>query len=139
MIPRCMIAQLFRPFLLCALMMNTHYTSAHEVTANQQGVLLQKPLAIGLDELQMRVIEIPSGAVSPVHRHQAQVFVYLLEGQMLMQVAGEPEVLLKAGDTFYEKPDDIHLQARNLDADKPARFLVFLVKQQGLPAVLPVK
>ncbi len=63
--------------------------------------------------------------------------IYMLEGEVLMQVAGGPERRLKPGDVSEEKPDDIHTQARNLSSTALARFAVFMVKKQGVPVVLP--
>ena len=38
---------------------------------------------------------------------------------------------------FYEGPDDVHTVGRNASKTKPARFLVVLLKQKGVEAVLP--
>jgi quercetin dioxygenase-like cupin family protein len=54
-----------------------------------------------------------------------------------MQVRGGKEVTLTAGQTFYEGPDDVHVVGRNASQTKPAKFVVVLVKDQGVPAVLP--
>lgn len=98
---------------------------------------LSQPLQPGLDEGVLLVVTLAPGEASPAHRHQAHVFVYMLEGEVLMQVAGGPERRLRPGDVFEEKPDDIHTQARNLSGTAPARFAVLMVKKQGVPVVLP--
>lgn len=56
-----------------------------------------------------------------------------------MQVKGEVPVTLHPGQTFYEAPTDIHLIGRNASRTEPEKFLVFFVKDKGLPPVLPVK
>ena len=56
-----------------------------------------------------------------------------------MQVKGGKEVTLAPGQTFYEGPDDIHLVGRNASQSKPAKFLVFLVKDKGAPVSVPVE
>lgn len=81
----------------------------------------------------------PPGGSDDVHRHDAHAFVYVLEGSMVMQLKGGPPVTLKPGQTFYEGPSDVHLVGRNASSTKPARFIVFLVKDQGAPAVKPAK
>lgn len=81
----------------------------------------------------------PPGGADPVHRHDAHAFVYVLEGEIVMQVKGGPPVTLKAGQTFYEGPDDVHLVGRNASSTESAKFVVFLVKKQGAPALTPVK
>lgn len=100
---------------------------------------LSQTLQPGLDEGILLVVTLAPGEISAPHRHDAHVFVYVLEGEVLMQVQGGPERRLKPGDVFEEKPGDIHTQARNLSAAAPARFAVFMVKKAGQPAVLPVK
>lgn len=80
----------------------------------------------------------PPGAVDPVHRHDADAFVYVLEGSIVMGVAGGREVTLAPGQVFHEGPRDLHTVGRNASADKPARFIAFLVKDVGKPPVIPV-
>jgi quercetin dioxygenase-like cupin family protein len=83
-------------------------------------------------------VEYPPGGTDPVHRHDAHVFVYILEGSVVMQVKGSTPVTLGPGQTFYEGPSDIHLISRNASTTKPARFLAFFVKTTGAAAILPV-
>ena len=85
----------------------------------------------------MLFVEYPPGSSDPIHRHNANAFVYVLEGSIVMQVRGEKEVTLTAGQTFYEGPDDVHVVGRNASQTKPAKFVVVLVKDKGVPAVLP--
>jgi quercetin dioxygenase-like cupin family protein len=88
-----------------------------------------------------RMIEVsyPPGAQDVVHRHDADAFVYVLEGQIIMQLKGQPAVTLKAGQTFYEGPTDIHVVGRNASNTEPARFVVVLLKGKGAPVLTPVK
>ncbi len=90
-------------------------------------------------EVLMYTVDFPPGFSSPVHRHNAQVSVYMLEGSVVMQVKGGKEVTLRPGQSFYEDPSDIHIVSRNASSTKPAKFLVFLVKQKGTPLVIPAK
>jgi quercetin dioxygenase-like cupin family protein len=90
-------------------------------------------------EVLMLTVEYPPGGVSPAHRHNANTFVYVLEGAVVMQVAGGKEKTVKAGETFYESPSDVHSVSRNASATQPAKFLVFFVKDQGAPASAPAQ
>ena len=54
-----------------------------------------------------------------------------------MQVRGGKEVTLKAGQTFYEGPTDVHTVGRNASTTKPARFIVVLLKKKGADVLLP--
>lgn len=87
-----------------------------------------------------RMIEVsyPPGAKDVVHRHDADAFVYVLEGEIIMQLKGKPAVTLKPGQTFYEGPDDVHVVGRNASATAPARFVVVLLKKKGAPVLTPV-
>lgn len=87
----------------------------------------------------MYTVDFPAGFSSPVHRHNAQVFVYVLEGTVVMQVRGKKELTLQPGQTFYEGPNDVHVVSRNASSTKPAKFLVFLIHKKGAPLVIPAK
>jgi quercetin dioxygenase-like cupin family protein len=82
-------------------------------------------------EVTMETVEYAPGGKSPPHRHHAQVFVYVLEGSVRMQVQGSPAVTLGPGGTFYESPDDLHVLSENASATKPAKFLVVMVKDKA--------
>jgi len=87
----------------------------------------------------MITVEYPPGSSDPIHRHYAHAFVYVLEGSIVMQVRGGKETTLTPGQTFYEGPDDVHVVGRNASQTKPAKFVVFLVKDKGAPVVVPAK
>ena len=87
----------------------------------------------------MITVEYPPGGSDPVHRHDAQSFVYVLEGSVVMQVKGGKEVTLTPGQTFYEGPDDVHVVGRNTSTTRPAKMVVILVKDKGAPILVPVK
>lgn len=89
-------------------------------------------------EVTMIVVEYLPGAVDPVHRHNAQAFVYVLEGTVEMQMKGAEKVTLHPGDTFYEDPEGIHLVGRNASDTKPAKTVVLLIKEKGAPILTPV-
>jgi quercetin dioxygenase-like cupin family protein len=74
-----------------------------------------------------------------VHRHDAHGFIYVLEGSIVMGVKGGKEVTVNPGQTFYEGPQDVHTVGRNASKTRPAKFLVFLLKDQAKPVLIPVK
>lgn len=90
-------------------------------------------------EALMVTVEYAPGASDLIHRHNAHVFVYVLEGAITMQVRGKPEVTLTAGQTFYESPTDIHVVSKNASATERAKFLVFFVKKSHQPPLVPAK
>ena len=90
-------------------------------------------------EVLMYTVDFPPGFSSPVHRHDAQVSLYVLEGSVVMQVKGGKETTLGPGQSFCENPNDIHVVSRNASSSKPAKFLVFLIKKKDAPLVIPVQ
>ena len=87
-------------------------------------------------EALMYTVDFPPGFSSSIHRHDAQVSVYVLEGSVVMQVKGGKEVTLTPGQTFYEGPKDVHTVGRNASKTKPAKFVVFFVKDKGAPVLV---
>jgi quercetin dioxygenase-like cupin family protein len=90
-------------------------------------------------ELLMITVEHAPGGSSAIHRHNAHAMVYVLEGSVVMQLKGGKQVTLTPGQTFYEGPDDVHVVDRNASKTQPAKFVVFLIKDKGAPALIPVK
>jgi quercetin dioxygenase-like cupin family protein len=102
--------------------------------------VVQKELAdIPGKEVVVITVVYPPGSADPVHRHNAHGFIYVLEGTIVMQVRGGKEVTLTPGQTFYEGPEDVHTVGRNASTTKPAKFLVFLLKNKGAPVLVPAK
>ena len=102
-------------------------------------LLLKDLTGIPGKEALMITVEYAPGATDAIHRHNAHVFVYVLEGSVVMQVRGGEEVTLVPGQTFYEGPQDVHVVGRNASKTEPAKFLVFFVKDKGVPPLVPAK
>src|SRR5258708_25965740 len=85
----------------------------------------------------MITVEYSPGSTDPIHRHNAHGFIYVLEGSIVMRVRGGKEVTLTPGQTFYEGPDDVHVVGRNASQTKPAKFVVFFVKDKVAPILVP--
>lgn len=90
-------------------------------------------------EVTMIVVEYAPGGKDPVHRHNAAVFVYVLEGSIIMQMKGGEKVTLHPGQTFYEDPKGIHLVGENASQTKPAKFVALLVKDKDAALLVPVE
>ena len=87
----------------------------------------------------VETVDFAPGEVSQPHRHNADVFVYVLEGSIITQVKGSPPQTVRAGEVFYESPTDIHSVSRNASATQPAKLLVFYVKAKGTPPTVLLK
>jgi quercetin dioxygenase-like cupin family protein len=102
--------------------------------------LMSKELAdVPGEEMVMLLVDYAPGAVEPIHRHDAYVFVYILQGSVVMQVRGGKETSLAAGQTFYEGPDDVHTMGRNASTTEPAKFIAVMLKKKGAQTVLPTQ
>ena len=129
-----MTTKLVALVLLC-LMTGTSMAQQAKVTPLMSKDLAENP---GKEAL-MIMVEYPPGSSDPIHRHNAQAFVYVLEGSIVMQVKGGEQVTLTPGQTFYEGPDDVHVVGRNASNTKPAKFLVLLIKDKGAPVLVPAQ
>src|SRR5262245_47823983 len=102
-------------------------------------LLAKDPAGVPGKEAVMLTVVYPPGGASAAHRHDANVFVYVLEGTLRMQVDGGPAVTLERGDTFYEKPQDVHRVSANASKTEPVKFLVVMIKDKGKPATRPAE
>jgi quercetin dioxygenase-like cupin family protein len=108
--------------------------------AQELATVMTKDLAgVSGKDVVMFTVQFPPGWADPVHRHDGQGFIYVLEGSIVMQVKGGKEVTLTPGQSFYEGPNDIHVVGRNASTTNPAKFLVILIKGKGAPLLVPVK
>jgi quercetin dioxygenase-like cupin family protein len=87
----------------------------------------------------VETVDFAPGEVSQPHRHNADLFVYVLEGSIVTQVKGGSPQTLHAGAVFYESPTDVHIVSRNASETQPAKLLVFYVKKKGAPPTVFVK
>lgn len=86
------------------------------------------------------VIEYPPGDPgAPPHRHFGPAFGYVLEGEMLLELEGEPERIVRAGEAFWEPGGDvIHYQDGNARDDVRLRFTVTMLCEPGKPMLVLV-
>lgn len=125
--------------LIASLLLAAGAAQAHEPPQAQVTPLMTKALDdYPGKEVTVLSVEYPPGSADPVHRHDAHGFIYVLEGSVVMGVRGGKPVTLKPGQTFYEGPNDVHTVGRNASQTRPAKFLVFLLKDAGAPILKPV-
>jgi quercetin dioxygenase-like cupin family protein len=131
--PQAYLKRSSKPLLLLAFLIANTLMAQETITP-----LITKDLAgFRGEQALMYTVDFPPGFSSPAHRHNAQVFVYVLQGSVVMQVRGKEELTLEPGQSFYEDPNDIHVVSRNGSSTKPAKFLVFLINKKGTPLVFP--
>lgn len=87
------------------------------------------------------VVEYPPGSAgAPPHRHPGgPAFGYMLEGEMLFELEGEPPRVIKAGEAFWEPGGDvIHYSDANNRDDIKSRFVVTMLCAPDQPMLVPV-
>jgi uncharacterized protein YbjT (DUF2867 family) len=86
------------------------------------------------------VVEWPPGHPgNPPHRHSGPCFGYVLDGEMVFELEGEPARVVRAGETFWEPGGDvIHYQDGNNRDDIPVRFTVTMLCEPGKPMLTVV-
>jgi glucose/arabinose dehydrogenase/quercetin dioxygenase-like cupin family protein len=89
--------------------------------------------------MQMQVVEVSyePGGWSESHQHSCPVVGYVLEGAVRMQLAGQPERVYRAGETFTERTTDVHAVSANASDTRPARFLAYFVCSGDGPRTIP--
>src|SRR5438067_2072863 len=104
---------------------------------------VNKLFTIQLQEAPGKEIEDASVNYLASHLHlrehrQPHAVVYVLEGEVEMQVRGGTLQRLGPGQVFYESPEDVHTVSRNTSKTKPAKFVVFFIKNEGAPILTPI-
>ncbi|WP_327000010.1 cupin domain-containing protein [Dactylosporangium sp. NBC_01737] len=81
------------------------------------------------------VVEFPPGDPgTPPHRHTGPAFGYVMDGEMVFEIEGEPARVVRAGEAFWEPGGDvIHYQDGNHRTDVPVRFVVTMFCEPGRP------
>ncbi len=114
---------------------------AHDAPATHSGLVYSHALPrMDGAHLEVKVVKVDlkPGETSAPHTHPCAVIGYVLEGALRNRVKGEPEATYKAGDSFYEPPNSLHIVAANASTDKPVRFLAWFTCDRATPLTAPV-
>lgn len=125
--------------LLLALSSVLALSSAHAQTGTATRLMTKDLPDVPGKEGMVETVDFAPGEVSQPHRHNADLFVYVLEGTVITQVKGGSPQTVHAGEVFYESPTDIHIVSRNASETQPAKLLVFYVKAKGAPPTVLLK
>jgi len=105
-------------------------------TKDRARTVLSKPLPkLNGDHLKAVLLEVrygPGEASSP-HSHPCAVIGYVVEGAIRTQVKGEPEMIYKSGESFYEAPNGVHLVSANASSTEPAKLVAYLICDHDTP------
>jgi quercetin dioxygenase-like cupin family protein len=82
-------------------------------------------------------VELAPGAAEGRHTHPADVFAFVLEGTIALEIEGKPTATLKAGDAFHIPTGKVHQAINN--GSVPAKLAAVFVAEKGKPLVTQVK
>jgi quercetin dioxygenase-like cupin family protein len=126
-------------FLLLALGNLVAFSVAHAQVGTVTRLMTKDLPDLPGKEGMVETVDFAPGEVSLPHRHNADLFVYVLEGSVITQVKGGGLQTVHAGGVFYESPTDLHIVSRNASDTQPAKLLVFYVKKKGTPPSVLLK
>jgi quercetin dioxygenase-like cupin family protein len=77
------------------------------------------------------VVDFPPNAFTPEHHHEADLYVYVLQGTIRSQLGGQGVETYTAGQSFFEPDGSTHIFAENASTTEPARILAVFVHREG--------
>ena len=102
-----------------------------------RAVLQKQELSVKDREAVVAKAEFIPGGAAGKHTHPGEELGYVLEGTLLLEVAGQPPRTLKAGDVFFVAAGIVH-DGKNIGTG-PAKVLATYVVEKGKPVATPVK
>jgi quercetin dioxygenase-like cupin family protein len=110
----------------------------HEKKASTSPLLftsvLNQQLSSDLKDFQMKsvLMEVAPGLIDSVpHRHEAELFGYVLEGKVQVGMENKPPVTYTSGQMFYEKKLMLHSLLKNLEQSTTSKVLLIFIIKDG--------
>lgn len=88
-------------------------------------------------EVQIREAFFPPHWKAPRHYHNSNLFIYVIEGEFEVELAGRKKVTYRKGEVL-QMNSAIEMEARNPSSEKPLRIVVFQVGNPNEAFVVPV-
>ncbi len=122
------------------IMARTQTSSMAAATGHARIVLSQTFPKLDGSHLKVSIVEVNygPGASSPAHTHPCPVVGYIVQGTIRIQVKGEPASIYKAGESFYETPNGVHLISENVSDKEPAKLIAYFTCDHETPLTIPV-
>ena len=98
---------------------------------------LSDPALQGYEMLAVRLDIVPGGVDPAPHRHDADTFVYVLQGDVEIELDGHKSTY-SSGSMFHEPRNVLHSLLKNTSATKPASVLAIFVIKTGRDFFVPV-
>lgn len=103
----------------------------------KRNIVLKQDMSIPDHEAVMARVELPAGAAEGKHTHPAEVYAFVEEGAVSLELEGKPTVTLKAGDVFHIPTGKVHQAINN--GSVTAKLAAVFVAEKGKPLTTPVK
>lgn len=118
----------------------SRYDGAPEPEFHEVGMVPGKPpIPEGAEQMTLLITLPPASPGAPPHRHPGPAYGYVIKGEIVFELEGEPQRVVRAGETFWEPGGDvIHYQDGNHLMDAESQFVVTMFCQPGQPMLVPV-
>jgi len=111
---------------------------AQQAPQVKRNILFKTDMTIPDHEAIIALVEIPPGGSEGKHIHPAaEVFGYILEGEVTQYVEGQPVKTLKAGDTIHILPGQVHEGSNK--GKMPVKVSAVFVAEKGKPLTSQVQ
>jgi len=111
--------------------------AAQQAPSVKRNIVLKQDSTIPGREVVMAAVEIPPGGREGRHTHPAEVYAFVLEGEIVVDREGEPTRTFKAGEVFSVKPGKIH-EGHN-EGTTPVKIDAVFVAEKGKPLTTQVQ
>jgi len=103
----------------------------------KRNIVLKQDMSIPDREAVMALVELPPGTAEGKHTHPAELYAFVLEGTVSLEIEGKPTVTLKAGDVFNIPPGKVHQAINN--GSVTAKSAAVFIAEKGKPLTTPAK
>ena len=116
--------------LFCGVILAAQNVPGRDTKSTADRVVLSRSLPVMKgDKLRITVLEVAyaPGEASPAHSHPCPVVAYVVSGAIRSQVKGEPEAVYRAGESFFEPANGVHLISANASKTERAKFVAYFL------------
>ncbi|QYY34234.1 cupin domain-containing protein (plasmid) [Cupriavidus pinatubonensis] len=113
-----------------------HSAQAQTLAVHRTDLVSHELSVPGREGIQVRV-DFDPGAFAPKHAHPGEEIAHVLQGTLEYQLADQPPVRLKAGDSLFIAAGTPH-SARNVGDGQASELATYIVTKDA-PLVVPVK
>jgi quercetin dioxygenase-like cupin family protein len=98
----------------------------------KEGKVLQRADIAGSNGMEAILVErdLPAGKESGKHTQSGTEIVYIADGSVIFEAAGQPAKTLTAGQAFSTHAGEVH-NVKNASSTAPAKALAFYIAKKG--------